>query len=72
MNWRDVFDGNKFVNREVGSTSIFQINDFLYNNTDYGYFTFNGVVFSVHIPSQMTNEEVERGYRVGMKVSELQ
>lgn len=72
MNWKNVFDGDKLISKKIGSLSIYDVNQFLYENTEYGYFSFNGTVFSVHFPSQFTEEEVTRGYKVGAKVSELE
>lgn len=71
MNWKDVFDGDKYSNQTVGSTTIYMVNEFVSRHTNYAYFAFNGTVFPVRAVSQFDNNHVAFYYANGLRTSEL-
>ena len=71
MTWKDVFDGEKFSNQTIESTTIYKVNEFVSRYTNYAYFSFNGTIFPVRAVKQFNNEYVSFRYSNGLKVSEL-
>ena len=61
LNWSEVFDAYKFMNRKGGSTTIFMVNEFLSENTVYEFFCFNGMVFRVRDRFSFVPEESYTG-----------
>lgn len=72
MSWRDVFDGEKFSNQTIGSTTIYMVNEFVSRYTNYAYFSFNGTVFPVRAIENFDIEHINFHYSKGLKVSGLQ
>ena len=71
MNWKDVFDGEKFSNKMVGSTTIYKVNEFVSRYTNYAFFSFNGTVFHVRPEISFNQEYVDFEYKNGLKTENL-
>lgn len=53
LTWKEVFDSNKMN----GFPNIYLVNEFLFKNTIYTFFAFNGRVYKVSNPDNFSFEE---------------